>query len=385
MNQAGRRKKSSMDAGSPFAQTAGIVLVGTHPWTNSPFDSLLPRALLPVAHRPLIAYALSWLQQAGIEHVAVCANRETRTLQSRLAHHLPQGMTLSYHEDPMPRGAAGSLSDAASACDAGTFVVAEGTAVPNVNLRELLVAHHASGAGLTVVVHAEPGRNGNPCLQVPSGIYVLGRRVLAAVPSRGFCDIKEHLIPQLYRSGERVAAYAASGPTPRVLSSATYLAVNEWMVDHLVASGEPLDGYVRSGDCLLHSDALIAADAILVGPVLVGPGARVMAGAVIVGPTSIGLEVTVEPGALVSRSAIWRRSLVGEQSMTDRCIVTDDSVVDPRTSALGVVIIPSGRREGKTTAGGRKRPERRDTSSFTFRRTIGRFLSTHRSRSPVTS
>ena len=103
-----------MSGRTTLDRTAGIVLVGTHPWTNSPFESLLPRALLPVANRPLISYALSWLQKAGIDDVAVCANRETRALQARLLSQVPQGMKLSYHEDPMPRGAAGSLSDAAA-------------------------------------------------------------------------------------------------------------------------------------------------------------------------------------------------------------------------------------------------------------------------------
>ena len=63
----------------------------------------------------------------------------------------------------MPRGAAGSLRDAAAASDADTFVVADGTAIPTAELRDLLMAHHASGAAVTVVVHSEPGRNGNPC------------------------------------------------------------------------------------------------------------------------------------------------------------------------------------------------------------------------------
>src|ERR1700716_3852865 len=127
-------------------QTAGIVLVGTHPWTNSAFDRLAPRTLLPVAHRPLVSYALAWLHDGAIENVAVFANRETRGLWLRLLGHVPEGMKLSYHEDAMPRGAAGSLRDARLASDADTFVVAEGTSIPNVNLRDLLTTHHSSGA-----------------------------------------------------------------------------------------------------------------------------------------------------------------------------------------------------------------------------------------------
>ena len=82
-----------MSRGTVFDQTTGILLAGTHPWSNSAFD-LLPRCLLPVAHRPLIWYGLSWLHREGIREVAVCGNRETRVLQSRLARHVPSGMAV---------------------------------------------------------------------------------------------------------------------------------------------------------------------------------------------------------------------------------------------------------------------------------------------------
>jgi NDP-sugar pyrophosphorylase family protein len=176
-------------------QTVGIVLAGTHRWNNSAFDRLPLRPLMPVAHRPLISYALWWLSDAGIQDVMVCANRESQALRSRLLRHVPQGMIASYQQDPMPRGAAGAIRDAAMATQAQTFVVAEGTAIPNVELRELLAAHRASGASATVVGYAARGRTGSPHVQVPSGIYVFDRAALDVVPLRGFSYTKENLFP----------------------------------------------------------------------------------------------------------------------------------------------------------------------------------------------
>jgi NDP-sugar pyrophosphorylase family protein len=321
-----------------FNQTAGILLAGTHPRSNSPFD-LLPRTLLPVAHRPLIWYGLSWLHNGGILDVAVCGNRKTRVLQSRIARHVAPGMNLTYHEDPMPRGAAGSARDAAWATDAQTFVVTDGTAIPNVDLNELLLKHHTSGACVTVVVHSEARRNGGADLHVPSGIYVFTRRALDQVPTVGFCDIKETLIPRLYGAGERIVAFEAPAAIPRVLDVSTYMTVNEWMVEHLVRNGDQLNGYVSSGNRLVHRTAFIADDAAIVGPVLVGPDARILSGAVVVGPTSIGREATVERGGLVSRSAVWRRSIVGDHAIADRCIVADDAVIAAGTQTLRGVVM----------------------------------------------
>jgi NDP-sugar pyrophosphorylase family protein len=282
-------------------------------------------------------------------------------------------MTLSYHEDRMPRGAAGSLRDAAAAGDADIFVVVDGTAIPNVDLRDLLSAHHSSGAAVTVVVYSEPGRNGNPCSQVPSGIYVFNRQALDAVPDRGFYDIKEHLIPRLYRAGERVIAYSAQSASPRVLDASSYLAVNEWVVEQLVTRGEQREGYLKSENRLFHSDAVIADDAVFVGPVMVGAGARVMSGAVIVGPTSIGCDATVGRGVLVSRSALWRRCVVGKQAVTDRCIVGDDAIVDAHTQAFKAIMGADLRREPKTSRD--ITLDAREAPSFELFRRVRRTLS----------
>ena len=242
----------------------------------------------------------------------------------------------------MPRGAAGAVRDAADATSAGTFVVADGTAIPNVSISELLAAHHAQRAAVTVVCHTEPSRNGKPPLQVPSGIYVFNRQALDRVPDRGFCDIKETLIPELHRSGQLVCAFLAPAQIPRVLDGPTYRAVNEWMVEQLVATRTIPDGYVLSGDCLVHRSAVIAREVTLIGPVLVGPGTRIAPRAVLVGPTSIGCDVEIGPGALISRSAVWRRCVVRDEAVVDRCVLPDDVVVAAQAHMFREFIEPVG-------------------------------------------
>jgi NDP-sugar pyrophosphorylase family protein len=312
-----------------MSRTVGILLAGTHGWSRSAFDRLIPRALLPVAHQPLIWYGLSWLEREGVREIAVCGNRETSVIRTWVGSQVAPEVKVSYHQDPMPRGAAGSARDAALATTADTFVIADGTAIPNADLRDLLLRHRSSGACVTVVVHSEARPNGDACLHVPAGAYVFARRAFDHVPARGFCDIKETLVPRLYGAGERIIAYETATAPPRVLDSATYMAVNEWMVEHLVGRGEERGGYITRQSALVHREAFIADDAALVGPVLVGPGARILSGAVVVGPTSVGREATVGRGVLVSRSAVWRRSVIGDRAVADRCIVADNAVVAP--------------------------------------------------------
>lgn len=327
----------------------GIVLAGTHVWANTQFDALLPRQLVPVAHRPLISYALGWLTQANVQTVVVCGNRGAGLLGAGLRNQVGHGMRLVYLEDPMPRGAAGCVRDAVSAVSGDTFVVTDGTSIPNVDLNALLAFHRRSEAAATVVVHQAP--TGSMELRQPTGAFVFERRALESVPAHGFYDIKEHLIPRLRAAGARIAMYSSSRPAPRVLSASTYLAVNEWAVELYVSSRsvthpsaparrawDPPAGYVRVGDALIHSDAQVARDVVITGPVLIAAEARVDSGAVIVGPTSVGRNSIIESGALVSRSAVWRRAVVGARALADRSVVADDAVIEPESRAFRTVV-----------------------------------------------
>src|SRR5439155_21486014 len=116
----------------------------------------------------------------------------------------------------------------------------------------------------------------------PAGVFVFEARVLEHVPESGYQDIKEVLIPRLYRAGERVATYSAQGRCPRVSSPESYLAVNAWMLERM---DSPPAGYRRSGEAYLHATAQVDETARLIGPVQVGPDARIGRGALVVGPT----------------------------------------------------------------------------------------------------
>jgi mannose-1-phosphate guanylyltransferase len=307
--------------------TSGIVLAGTFPWANSLFEQLAPRPLVPVAHRPLIDFALTWLQAGGVHQVVICGNRNSRALEAQISRGPSAAIELSYLEDSMPRGAAGCVRDAAMSCAADRFVVTDAAAIPTLDLRELLAIHDHSGAALTMAVYHEARSGGRAPLRVPAGIYVVDRRIIELVAPRGFVDIKEHLIPRLVRAGERIATYAVEGAVARVLNAHTYLAVNDIVTARTTSARDLRPGYDPQGQALVHRDAIVESGVIFVGPVLVAAGAHIEAGAVLIGPTSIGCDATVGAGALISRSAVWRRSRIGAGASLDRSILGDDSVV----------------------------------------------------------
>jgi len=358
---------------------AGIVLAGTHTWNRSRFEQLVPRILVPVVQRPLLSYAVNWLFEGGVANVTVCTNRQSRSVRSALEQSRSILAPVSFVEDSTPRGAGGSVRDAAAVTDADTFIVVDGASIPTLDLTRLIQSHWRSGAVATVVADVDESDAAGS--SVPTGVYLFERDVLACVPARGFYDIKENMLPALYRAGARVSLYTSAEACPRVLGPASYLAANQWMVERTCAA-EPPQEFTRLDGAFIHDDAEVASDAILVGPVVVGAGAQVKSGAVVVGPSSLGRDVIIEERAMVSRSAVWRRSVVAQGASVDGCILLDDVVTQVDEYAAREIL--SARRAARRLVPqvAVTRPD--DQPYFDLARRIGRLVvGTQWSRSPA--
>ncbi|HET7696803.1 MAG TPA: NDP-sugar synthase [Vicinamibacterales bacterium] len=322
-----------------------ILLAGTHAWRRTAFDQLLPRPVLPVAQLPLMAHPLRWLRAAGASRVTICANGGATQLREHLdpvQHLLP---ALTFHEDPSPRGAAGSARDAALASDADLFVVADATTIPDVSLLRVLLEHQESRAALTVIVQPSNAARGTSLVPtglygsglVPTGLYIFSRRAFEYVPAAGYQDIKESLIPRLYAAGELVVTSEAESHCPRVLDARTYLAVSHRAIARSTQQLDPLGAPPLDGMPSIHPSAHVSPSALLVGPVLVGRGAEIHDDAVIVGPASIGAHSVVGRGALISRSVVWDHCTIGETAAVDRSVLASGVSVAAGASLVGAI------------------------------------------------
>jgi mannose-1-phosphate guanylyltransferase / phosphomannomutase len=312
--------------------TQGVVLAGAYPKGRSLFDRLRPRPLLPVAHAPLAAYPLRWLSEGGLRNATVCVNSAARSLRESLSDETDLPQSVDFYEDWMPRGTAGCVRDVGFRTSARTLVVVDGTTIPCLDLRELLDFHVEHGAAVTVAAYCEGGPASSPIALSPCGVYVFDRKALDYVGSRGFQDIKETLLPRLHAAGEGLEVFVVAQSCPPVLDADTYLAVSQWMISRVVSEGLGRHGYHALEEALVHSSAQVAGDARLLGPVLLGPDVTVEAGATVVGPTEIGRGSRVGRGSVVSRSVTWSHCWVGPESMVDHCLLSDQTVVAPRSA-----------------------------------------------------
>jgi mannose-1-phosphate guanylyltransferase len=289
---------------------------------------------MPVAQIPLIEYVLGWLRDGGVPATTICANGSTGSMRAHLGDGRKLGMSLTYHEDGIPRGAAGCVKDASRHTLAKTLVVADGTSIPVADLRALVAHHRRTGASVTIAAQRRETRPGGAHTLHPAGIYVFERAVLDVVPSTSFQDIKESLIPKLYRAGCVVEVFHLDEVSPRVLNADSYLAANHWMIERLAAASRTATG---SNELMAHPTAWIDPTATTIGPVMLGPGVRVNRGALIVGPASLGAGTVVEADAVVARSVTWNDCVIGERSVVDQSVLADRARVTAGVSLSNAI------------------------------------------------
>jgi NDP-sugar pyrophosphorylase family protein len=183
-----------------------------------------PKPLVPVAGRPLAAYAVSWLAAAGVERVVVaCAAGQEEAFSSALAD-LGSEIVAVGESEPLGRG--GGLRLAASArAESGPVVALNGDEIVDVDLERLVAAHRERDVAATIVVAPMPSAFGvvelgpddlvtgfeeAPRLPhwVNAGVYVLDDEALARLPERG--DHETTTFPALASEG-RLAAFRHEG------------------------------------------------------------------------------------------------------------------------------------------------------------------------------
>jgi NDP-sugar pyrophosphorylase family protein len=175
----------------------------------------LPKSLVPVGGRPLLAWQVGRLRRAGVERVIVsCLGGQEPEFERDLAD---LGVELVCAGEPERLGRGGGIRyAAASRARTGDVLAMNGDELVDVDFGALLDRHRATGALATLTVARPPSQFGQVDLteddvvtgfhevsQVPywvnCGIYVLSEEALARFPEKG--DHETTTFPELAREG----------------------------------------------------------------------------------------------------------------------------------------------------------------------------------------
>jgi mannose-1-phosphate guanylyltransferase len=322
-----------------MAGAKAVLLVGGLGTRLRPLTYVEPKALIPVANRPLISYTLRMLRRGGVQEAILATGYRAERLREAFEGERADGLRVRCVEERERLDTAGGIRNALPEAEA-PFIAMNGDQLLDVDVRALLEAHAAHEADLTIVVRQVPDvsafglvlcdaegriegflekRPEDPTGRdlVNAGMYVLSPSALAAIPPGRPWSNERNLFPDLVKSGARCRAFG--------MEKTAYWADVGTPRSYLDANRAVLNGALPWADPPTHPEQ--ACD--------IAPGARVEPGARLGPNVAAGPEAVVEAGAEVADAILWPGARVSRGCRLANAIVGPGHVVAPETTCAG--------------------------------------------------
>src|SRR5256886_8536373 len=318
-----------------------VVMAGGEGSRLRPLTINRPKPMVPIVDKPCLGHIFELLKRHGIEESFVTLQYLASVIQDSYGDGGGIGMRLRYSVEETPLGTGGSVRQLATDLE-GTFLVISGDALTDIDLSKVIAFHRERNAAVTLtlvhvpnpleygVVITDPDGRITKFLEKPSwgevfsdtintGIYVIEPRVLERFSVGEVFDFSKDLFPRLLADGEPLFGYVADGYWTDVGSIQEYARANADLLRGRVrvdALGKELmPGVWTAGDVDINESARIT------GPVFRGEGVKIGPHVEIIGPTVLRDYVSVDVGARVESSIVWRNSCAGERSALHGTIV----------------------------------------------------------------
>ena len=311
----------------------GVILAGGRGRRMGPLGERYPKALLPVANRPLIAHHLQLLRDLGVSEVYVVTGHRAADVVRALSDGHGHGLRLHFVEQPVALGSAHALGQL-RACVDGPFVVILGDYYLSAVDPAKLVRHLEDGRSSAIAARREPNRRllSEACeLRVDEAGRVSG---LTEKPARPVGDLKGC---GFYAFQPEV--FDAIARTPRTALRDEYeLTV---ALEILIDAGRPLfaeevvewdQNFTHPGDVLDCNLQWLERNH---RNELVGEGARVGAGTRLERAV-IGANACVENGAALTDVVVFDDARLDGTGSLRRALVTPEGLI-PLSEAKGAV------------------------------------------------
>ena len=301
-----------------------------------PLTYEVPKPIVPVANRPVMAHLLMLLGARGFGEVISNLHWFPETIEGTLGDGAELGVELTYRHEPELLGTAGGVRNVRDwlTADGDDFVVMAGDALTDIDVRALVDAHLANDGVATMAVKRVPnvreygvvvtGSDGrvqgfqekpDPAEALSDRantmIYALHREVFDYFPDKPDPDFAKDVFPALLEHDVPFYVHDADAYWNDVGSIGEYLQGNLDAVEGAVAV-EPAGVLVEAdadpdepGAHPLGSErGGLPAGTEVDGRVLVGEGAEVGEGVRIDGPAVLGAGSRIGDGAKVKQSVL---------------------------------------------------------------------------------
>jgi len=302
-----------------------IVLCAGYGTRLRPITDHIPKILLPVLDRPLLANTIYYLKRHGVSRIAVNTHHLAQPVDDFLVERRRFGVEVFANHEPEILGTGGGVGGLARYISDDNFVIYNGDIVTNINLGEAFDFHLKRKTLVTMILHDYPkfnkvavDRHGRVIdiegslgrqkeserVLAFSAVAIAQRKLFDRLPKNKFCDMKEVYLELLSERPDKVGGFVARGHSWRDIGTA--------------------------GDYLaLHRDILVGREPVLVdcelpeGPVFVGRNALVSSQARLGGFVSVGHDSRIED-ARVSDSVVFSHTLIRAGEDYANCVVGPD-------------------------------------------------------------
>ena len=294
----------------------GVILTGGRATRLRPLSESMPKSLIPLLNRPLIAYSMEMLLRAGITEVVVVVGGQDDRTGPAAREAAPAGMTVHVAVQAEPRGSGDALLSAGAHLDGRHVVVAAVDTVLHGNedgpgsLHEQVRSFLASGMDAWYVLH-ETDRPREMGIVVLEGERVMHLEEKPAEPRSNLALVGIWMVSP--RAVERLRADPALSIRGEIELSGTLSVMHD--------EGYPMGGAEFHGQWLdtgTLASLLATQRALLAVPALVAPDASVE-------DCTLGPNVVVGAGAR-RRGCTLRDVLVAPGAHLDGVVASHEVI-----------------------------------------------------------
>lgn len=208
-----------------------------------PLTNTVPKALVPVAGRPLIEYGLLFLKAHGIKEVIINLHHLGEKIRATLGDGSLYGLRITYSpEDPILESG-GGLKNAQPFLDGETFVVLNCDTIIDLDLQALRAAHGNTKAAATLVLRPDPEAARYGILETDINNRI--RRFLGQ-PSEVNEPLSSYMFTGCQMLESRIFVFMPE-VKPFSTTRVTY--------PNMLRAGEPLYGFIHTGTWMTVDDA----------------------------------------------------------------------------------------------------------------------------------
>ncbi|HVN65360.1 MAG TPA: sugar phosphate nucleotidyltransferase [Methanomicrobiales archaeon] len=336
-----------------------------------------PKAMLPVANRPVIAHVIDSLLANGIRDIVVVVGYRREFVQ-RYLNSLEIPVTVVVQEKQL--GTAHALRAAAAEITEDFLVLPGDNYIDPASIARIkgepcamLVKEHPSPSNFGVVVV----KNGivadilekpeeAPSHTVSTGILSLPRESLGSLAKNEIPDALMGLI----RKGMRMKAVMAAEWMDAIYPW-DLLRMNRSLLAHVAPkkAGRMAGNVAFSGLVSVGAGTTIGPNATITGPVVIGEDCEIGPGACILPNTSIGSRVTVEPFTVLGESLVMDDTSIGSHSRILHSVIGEGCRIADHASTLSTPSLFSIEGEVQKAEFGAVLGDRVTTAPFTVLRT----------------